>query len=105
MSDTERSEITDRILKLEVIFENHERLAVERKGELARTLEAITVKLDSHQCAAHQINMLTLKQQYREIKETEIPELAKRLSFVERCLWMGLGGLAVLEIVLRIFGK
>lgn len=39
------------------------------------------------------------------VLEDNVPDMSRRLARVERTLWMGIGGLAVLQVVMQLIVK
>ena len=114
MGDNERADLADRITRLEVKFEEHEKGAVTRKDDLALILGEIKRKVDGQQCTLHTARMLEIDakiEKNRSDADKAIEALHKRITngastiagrvnYIERVMYLGMGGLAVIVFVL-----
>ena len=97
MGDNERADLADRLIRLEVKFEEHEKGAVIRKLELDKKLDSIIGKQDGQQCIMHSARMIEV--------DIKLDAHSKQLAYLERMLYIGIGGLGVIVFAIRIFVK
>jgi hypothetical protein len=104
MGDNERADLADRLIRLEVKFEEHEKGAVIRKQDSDKKLDSIISKQDGQQCIMHSARMIEMDGRLVE-QSGRLGEHSKRIDYLERVLYIATGGLTVIVFALNFFNK